>query len=62
MSEGRDRTRYTVEETAGRAPTVEGPGPAHFVGGCLVRLVLFVLVLIALAVGGLFLLMSGGFL
>jgi hypothetical protein len=60
MSEERARRRYEAEEARRLEPTPEAaPGPS-FLAGCLVRVVLFVLVLIALALGGLFLLMGGG--
>lgn len=55
----RERSRHEIEEEVWRGPTVEAPRPVLPIAGCLVRLVLFVLVLIALGLGGLFLLMSG---
>jgi hypothetical protein len=50
-----ERARDRVEEVRAE-PTGEGPRTLFAVRGCLVRLVLFVLVLIALVLGGLFLL------
>ena len=50
-----ERARDRAEEVRAE-PTAEGPRTLFPVIGCLVRLVLFVLVLIALVLGGLFLL------
>jgi hypothetical protein len=60
MSEERARRRYEAEEARRLEPTPGAPPGSSFLAGCLVRIVLFVLVLIALALAGLFLLLGGG--
>ena len=59
--EARERSRREVEEEGWRGPTIEVPRPRLPIAGCLVRLVFLVLVLIALAVGALFLVLSAPF-
>lgn len=58
IAAARGRTRGSVE--APREPAAVGPRRSLPVVGCLVRLVLFVLLLIALGLGGLFVLLGGG--
>ncbi len=60
LSEEPERTRYKVEEVSWREPAAEITRKSLPVMGCIVRLVLFMLLLIAIGLGGLFLLMAGG--
>ena len=59
ISEEGDGIRYRVEEAPRAEPTVEAPVGSFPVVGCLVRVVLFVLLLIALGIGGLFFMIGG---
>jgi hypothetical protein len=57
--EEREHARDKAEEVPWREPTPATPRRLHPVAGCLVRLVLFVLFVIALGLVGLFVLMGG---
>lgn len=61
MAEELERRRYRVEEMPRREPAVEAPRIWLPGMGCFLRLVLFALLLIALVLGGLFMLLGGGF-
>ena len=57
--EERERARHEAEEVLWREPAAAAPSRSLPVGGCLVRLVLFVLLLVALGLAGFFLLIGG---
>ena len=59
IAEERERARYDSGEVPS-APTVPAPRVSIPVVGCLIRLVLLVLFFIALALGAVFILLSGG--
>ena len=59
MSEARERARYEAEERERRWTPVESPRRSIPILGCLIRLVFLVLLVIAFALGGLFLLLGG---
>ena len=61
MLEEGERTRPPVEEAPWRERMAAAPRTSFPFVGCLVRLLLFVLLIIALAIFGLFLLMGGAF-
>ena len=61
MAEELKRARYRVDEPPSREPAIEAPRLLLPGVGCFVRLVLFVLLLVVLALGGCFMLLSGGF-
>jgi hypothetical protein len=60
LSRERERTGYTVEDVPRDEPAPEAPRRSPFVMGCLLRIVLLVVMLIAAAILGLFVLFGGG--
>jgi hypothetical protein len=60
LSKERERTGYTVEDVPHDEPAREAPRRSPFVVGCLLRIVLLVVLLIAAAILGLFVLFGGG--
>jgi hypothetical protein len=60
LSKDRERTGYTVEEVPRYAPEPAAPRKSPFIVGCLFRIVLLIVLLIAAAVLGLFVLFGSG--